>query len=312
MRGLGDPRGPEFLTLPLGARQESAQNGTPRLPATPSQPRLPPVTPPQPRFPPVPPPQPRRDTPPGPGSPHRGRLLVAAALVAALTGAAAGVAGARLSEGSEPAPAAALPRVSPDPSASLSGLSATAARVLPSVVSIESGSSGGSGFVVDDRGHILTNAHVVRGSDQVTVVLSDGSRLSARVIGEDDDEDLAVLEVNYPRDLTPATLGRSSDLSVGDQVLAIGSPLGLSGTVTAGIVSALDREVRLGGARRTAVQTDASINPGNSGGPLVNARGEVVGVNTAIASGRGGGNIGIGFAIPIDRAAPIAERIIRN
>lgn len=87
MRGLGDPRGPEFLTLPLGARQESAQNGTPRLPATPSQPRLPPVTPPQPRFPPVPPPQPRRDTPPGPGSPHRGRLLVAAALVAALTGA---------------------------------------------------------------------------------------------------------------------------------------------------------------------------------------------------------------------------------
>ncbi|MFC4113051.1 S1C family serine protease [Nonomuraea zeae] len=234
-----------------------------------------------------------------------------AALVAAVTGAAGGVAGARLSEGSEPVPAA-LPRVSPAPSAGLTGMSATAARVLPSVVSVESGSMGGSGFVVDGRGHILTNAHVVAGNVRATVVLSDGRRLSARVIGADDDEDLAVLEVGYPRDLTPATLGRSAELSVGEQVLAIGSPLGLSGTVTAGIVSALDREVRLGGAHRTAVQTDASINPGNSGGPLVNARGEVVGVNTAIAAGRGGGNIGIGFAIPIDRAAPIAERIIRN
>ncbi|TMR08298.1 trypsin-like serine protease, partial [Nonomuraea turkmeniaca] len=204
------------------------------------------------------------------------------------------------------------PRAAPAPSASLTGLSATAARVLPSVVSVEVGRGGGSGFVVDARGHILTNAHVVSGYDNVTVILNDGRRLPAQVIGEDDDEDLAVLEVSYPGDLTPATLGRSSDLAVGDQVLAIGSPLGLSGTVTAGIVSARDREVRLGGARRTAVQTDASINPGNSGGPLVNVRGEVVGVNTAIAAGRGGGNIGIGFAIPIDRAAPIAERIIRN
>ncbi|MFI9838100.1 S1C family serine protease [Nonomuraea sp. NPDC051941] len=282
MRGLGSPRGPEFVT--------------PTVVATVPQ------------------------DPPQKGAPPKGRLLVAAALVAALTGAAAGIAGgaagARLSEGSETAPAAALPRVAPAPSAGLSGLSATAARVLPSVVSVETGGGGGSGFVVDGRGHILTNAHVIRGSDRATVVLNDGRRISARVIGEDDDEDLAVLEVDYPRELTPATLGRSGDLAVGDQVLAIGSPLGLSGTVTAGIVSALDREVRLGSARaaalRTAVQTDASINPGNSGGPLVNARGEVVGVNTAIASGRGGGNIGIGFAIPIDRAAPIAERIIRN
>ncbi|MFF0324375.1 S1C family serine protease [Nonomuraea angiospora] len=275
MRGLGSPRGPEFVIPASG------------IPATPPQ-----------------------DV--SQDSPRKGRLLVAAALVAALTGAAAGVAGARLSEGSEPAPAAALPRVAPAPSTSLGGLSATAARVLPSVVSVETGSGGGSGFVVDASGHILTNAHVIRGGDRATVVLNDGRRISARVIGEDDDEDLAVLEVDYPRELTPATLGRSGDLAVGDQVLAIGSPLGLSGTVTAGIVSALDREVRLGSARRTAVQTDASINPGNSGGPLVNVRGEVVGVNTAIASGRGGGNIGIGFAIPIDRAAPIAERIIRN
>ncbi|MEV4564291.1 trypsin-like peptidase domain-containing protein [Nonomuraea sp. NPDC049419] len=212
----------------------------------------------------------------------------------------------------QPAAPAALPRVAPAPSAPLTGLSATAARVLPSVVSIETGTSGGSGFVVDGQGHILTNAHVVAGSTQVTVVLADGTRLTARVAGADGGEDLAVLEVDHPAELTPATLGRSSELAVGDQVLAIGSPLGLSGTVTSGIVSALDREVRLGDSRRTAVQTDASINPGNSGGPLVNAQGEVVGVNTAIAASRGGGNIGIGFAIPIDRAAPIAERIIRN
>ncbi|MEV4802113.1 trypsin-like peptidase domain-containing protein [Nonomuraea sp. NPDC049421] len=214
--------------------------------------------------------------------------------------------------GEQPAAPAALPRVAPAPSAPLAGLSETAARVLPSVVSIETGTSGGSGFVVDGQGHILTNAHVVAGSTQVTVVLADGTRLTARVAGADRGEDLAVLEVDHPGELTPATLGRSSELAVGDQVLAIGSPLGLSGTVTSGIVSALDREVRLGDSRRTAVQTDASINPGNSGGPLVNAQGEVVGVNTAIAASRGGGNIGIGFAIPIDRAAPIAERIIRN
>ncbi|WP_345558949.1 S1C family serine protease [Nonomuraea rosea] len=292
VRGLGSPRGPEFRTPPL--REEPAITQTPAPPTTAQArptPQAPPTT---------------------AGTPRKGRLLVTAALVAALTGTAAGVVGARIYAGGEPAPAAALPRAPAAPAAAPSGMSATAARVLPSVVSVESGSAGGSGFVVDDRGHILTNAHVVDGNATATVVLSDGRRLSARVIGADDDEDLAVLEVGYPGELTPATLGRSAGLSVGDQVLAIGSPLGLSGTVTAGIVSALDREVRLGGAHRTAVQTDASINPGNSGGPLVNARGEVVGVNTAIAAGRGGGNIGIGFAIPIDRAAPIAERIIRN
>ncbi|GAA2205597.1 hypothetical protein GCM10009850_010550 [Nonomuraea monospora] len=307
MRGLGSPRGPEFRTVPMGGREEAPHSAAPQGAAPPLiGPPL--IGPPQHHH-----PVPR--TPVTPPPPRGGRILVTAALVAALTGAAAGVAGAagaRLLEGTEPAPAAALPRVAPAPSASLAGLSATAARVLPSVVSVETRSSGGSGFVIDDRGHILTNAHVVSGSSTVTVVLHDGSRLTARVAGADDDEDLAVLEVDYPRELTPATLGRSADLSVGDQVLAIGSPLGLSGTVTSGIVSALDREVRLGGSRRTAVQTDASINPGNSGGPLVNARGEVVGVNTAIAASRGGGNIGIGFAIPIDRAAPIAERIIRN
>ncbi|PZG03971.1 serine protease [Nonomuraea aridisoli] len=299
VRGLGRPRGPEFRTPPLGVRQETVPFHAPgaRVTAEPAGAHRAYVPP-------------RENPPKPPKTSPRGRLLVAAALVAAVTGTVAGVAGARLSDG--PSPVAALPQVPPASAASLTGLSATAARVLPSVVSIETRRGGGSGFVVDDRGHVLTNAHVVMGSSQVSVTLNDGSRLTARVVGMDTGEDLAVLEVDYLMNLTPATLGRSAELSVGDQVLAIGSPLGLSGTVTAGIVSALDREVRLGGSQRTAVQTDASINPGNSGGPLVNARGEVVGVNTAIAAGRGGGNIGIGFAIPIDRAAPIAERIIRN
>jgi putative serine protease PepD len=288
VNGLGRPRGPDFRqgTIPVQAAVP-----------VPAVPRPPAGSPPPPR---------------------RGRVLVTAALVAALTGGAAGLAGAAAFRDGEPV---ALPRAVPavpggtpsaTPGGNLSGLSATAAAVLPSVVSIEAGRAGGSGFVVDERGHILTNAHVVRGQYDVTVVLSDGRRLSARVLGSDDDEDLAVLELTSTARPPAATLGRSADLAVGEQVLAIGSPLGLAGTVTAGIVSATDREVRLGSAYRTAVQTDASINPGNSGGPLVNARGEVVGVNTAIAAVRGGGNIGIGFAIPIDRAAPIAERLIRN
>ncbi|TDE57978.1 trypsin-like serine protease [Nonomuraea mesophila] len=316
VRGLGRPSGPEFRTALLGGPQELIL-GPPPVPGPPP-PREAPTQPPPILGPPAQSP-PVHGEPPVRGARHgqgaaapRGRLLVVAALVAATAGGAAGVAGARLSGVSEPVPVTALPRVAPAPSSGLTGLSATAARVLPSVVSVEAGSRGGSGFVVDGRGHILTNAHVVGTSSLATVVLNDGRRLSARVVGADDDEDLAVLVVDRPDELTPAVLGRSSDLSVGERVLAIGSPLGLSGTVTAGIVSALDREVRLGGASRTAVQTDASINPGNSGGPLVNDRGEVVGVNTAIAAGRGGGNIGIGFAIPIDRAAPIAERIMRN
>lgn len=278
MDGLGAPRGPRFVSLPLRLREPEQS-----VPATTR----------------------------GPAKEGKARLLLSAALVAALAGGAAGVAGARFS--TQPVPATALPRAAPAGPGNAAGLSATAARVLPSVVSVATAGGGGSGFVVDDRGHILTNAHVVEGAGQVTVVLNDGRRIQARVLGVDADEDLAVLVADDATGLTPAVLGRSSQLAVGEQVLAIGSPLGLSGTVTAGIVSALDREVRLGGDSRTAVQTDASINPGNSGGPLVNAGGEVVGVNTAIAtSSRGGGNIGIGFAIPIDRAAPIAERIIRN
>jgi S1-C subfamily serine protease len=199
-----------------------------------------------------------------------------------------------------------------------SDLVAAAARVLPGVVSVQvrsgSGGGSGSGWVFDDRGHIVTNNHVVAaggGGGSVSVVGSDGRRLTAEVIGTDPNSDIAVLRVDPSPALRPLDLADLSNTRVGEPVLAVGSPLGLSGTVTAGIVSALDREVRLGGSvRRTAVQTDASINPGNSGGPLVNARGEVIGVNTAIATLEGGGSIGIGFAVPIDRAQQVAASLI--
>ncbi|MCG5212000.1 trypsin-like peptidase domain-containing protein [Streptosporangium soli] len=281
--GLGAPRGPDFLPGAPGRRAE------PPLAA-------PLAAPPAAR----------------PVTPGRGRVLMVATLVAAVVGGGAGVAGGWLAGGSTPAPVA-LPRSTAGPVAVAGGLSAIAAQVLPSVVSVQAGGSSGSGFVIDAAGHILTNEHVVSGSAQVSVVLEDGRRLRADVIGSDDRNDLAVLAVPAGQGLVPAVLGRSGDVTVGDQVLAVGSPLGLSGTVTSGIVSAVDREVPFGrGGQTTAVQTDASINPGNSGGPLVNARGEVIGVNTAILSRRGGGSIGIGFAIPIDRAANVAERIIRN
>jgi putative serine protease PepD len=247
------------------------------------------------------------------------RAVGVATLVAVLAGGAAGLAAAGL--GGQAEQPAAVVRAPANPLAAAGSgagdLSEVAAEVLPSVVSVqvERGGrrAGGSGFVIDAGGHILTNSHVVGAGGDVSVVLRDGRRLPATVVGQAADTDLAVLRADLPASTRPLTLGRSSGVAVGDPVLAVGSPLGLSGTVTAGIVSALDREVRLGGSRRgTALQTDAPINPGNSGGPLVNARGEVVGVNTAIATLGTPGSIGIGFAIPVDRAAETAERIIRD
>ncbi|WP_442935313.1 S1C family serine protease [Micromonospora sp. CPCC 206061] len=190
-----------------------------------------------------------------------------------------------------------------------------AEQVLPGVVSIEvttddEGSSG-SGFVLDDQGHIITNSHVVTRGGSIRIVGQDGKSHPARLLGRDARADIAVIKVTEVAGLRPLTLGRTTDLRVGEQVLAVGSPLGLSGSVTAGIVSAVNREVRLGGTtRQTAVQTDASINPGNSGGPLVNSKGQVVGVNTAIATLEGNGSIGIGFAIPVERAAQTAQELI--
>ncbi|MFY1669047.1 S1C family serine protease [Plantactinospora sp. WMMB334] len=199
-------------------------------------------------------------------------------------------------------------------------LVAAAAQVVPGVVSVmvagDGRSAGGSGFALDDLQHIVTNDHIVArggGGDPggaVLVETSDGRQYPARVVGRDASSDIAVLRVPPSAGLTALPLARPGATRVGEPVLAVGSPLGLSGTVTAGIVSALDRQVKLGENRHSAVQTDASINPGNSGGPLVNARGEVVGVNTAIATIDGNGSIGIGFAIPIEQAQQTADTII--
>jgi S1-C subfamily serine protease len=167
------------------------------------------------------------------------------------------------------------------------------------------GTATGSGFVIDTEGHLLTNNHVVEGADRIQVKLgSSDTTYQAKVVGADPATDLALLDVEAPADqLHPLTLGRSSDMEVGDPVVAIGNPFGLDRTVTSGIVSALQRQIQApnGFSISNVIQTDAAINPGNSGGPLINAQGEVIGINSQIETGGGGnGNVGIGFAIPID------------
>ncbi len=172
----------------------------------------------------------------------------------------------------------------------------------------------GSGFVIDGEGHILTNNHVVEGSSKVTVKLGDSEETyDAEVVGTDPGTDIALLEVNAPSNqLHPLTLGKSAEMEVGDPVVAIGNPFGLDRTVTSGIVSALQRQIEApnGFAISHVIQTDAAINPGNSGGPLINASGEVIGINAQIATGGGGnGNVGIGFAIPIDTVRAEIEQL---
>ncbi|MCZ7418872.1 trypsin-like peptidase domain-containing protein [Verrucosispora sp. WMMA2121] len=200
-----------------------------------------------------------------------------------------------------------------------------AASVQDSVVSISTGSGEGSGVVLSADGYVLTNNHVIAGGgDTVRVFFADGTSTQAEVVGTDPKTDLAVLKANGLTDLQPATLGDSDAMQVGDQVLALGSPLGLQGSVTAGILSARDRTIQAGGGQQLPgqavssisglLQTDAPINPGNSGGALVNTRGEVIGINTAIATaGQGNtGNIGVGFAIPSNKAKDVAEKLQRG
>ena len=211
---------------------------------------------------------------------------------------------------------------------------AVAEEVQPSVVAITvrsaDGSGGqGSGVVLDEEGHVLTNNHVVAtstGGAQVSVTLVDGRVLDADVVGLDPSTELAVLRLlDQPADLVPVELGSSDEVQVGDPVMAVGNPLGLSGTVTTGIVSALDRPVTtqsVGVAAgepvvTDAVQTDAAVNPGNSGGALVDTAGRLIGINSSIAglgSSAGGqsGSIGLGFAIPVDSAAAVAEQLIQD
>ncbi len=171
-------------------------------------------------------------------------------------------------------------------------------------------SSLGSGVIVSPAGYVLTNHHVVEAADEIEVALSDGKKLLAKVVGNDPETDLAVLRVNADK-LPAITFGQSEALRVGDVVLAIGNPFGVGQTVTSGIVSALGRSGLHINTFENFIQTDAAINPGNSGGALVDARGNLVGINTAIYS-RSGGSMGIGFAIPAATAKMVMEQIIRN
>jgi serine protease Do len=168
----------------------------------------------------------------------------------------------------------------------------------------------GSGVIVDNNGHILTNAHVIDKADEVTVRTADERTFKAEVIGTDPRSDLAVIKVKA-KNLIPAQLGNSDDLKIGEWVVAAGNPFGLSNTITSGIVSAKGRSLMGGGQYEDFIQTDAAINPGNSGGALVNLRGEVVGINTAIFS-RSGGYMGIGFAIPINMAKNVMASLIND
>ncbi|MFO1266375.1 MAG: trypsin-like peptidase domain-containing protein [Rubrivivax sp.] len=172
----------------------------------------------------------------------------------------------------------------------------------------------GTGFLWDDRGHVVTNFHVIQGASGARVTLADQSSFDAQLVGVFEDRDLAVLRIEAPRErLPPLAVGTSRDLQVGQRVLAIGNPFGLDQTLTVGIVSALNREIESPNGRtiRGVVQTDAAINPGNSGGPLLDSAGRLIGVNTAIAS-PSGASAGIGFAIPVDEVNRIVPRLIRD
>jgi len=258
-----------------------------------------------------------------PAAPRRRIGLTAAAIVAAMalsggSAVAGGYAALQLRPESTPTVAASS---SGNTSVDTTSLASVASAVLPSVVSIQTGSAVGSGVIITADGAILTNNHVVataRGST-VQVTFSNGKTATATVVGTDQGSDLAVIRVAGVSGLTPLAFGDSSAVHVGDTVLAVGSPLGLDGSVTSGIVSALNRTINEGENSRSttaitgAIQTDAAINPGNSGGALVNASGQLIGINTAIAStGENSGSIGVGFAIASNTAKQVADRILNG
>ena len=279
-----------------------------------------------PPFPPQPPPTQR--------PPRRGAFAASVVTASLLLGGAAGVGGAAAWQEWNPGGADTttsepngIPVVDRDDTPAPDGsVEQVAAQVLPSVVKIDvsgpEGNGSGSGIVLSSDGEILTNQHVVEvaaESGSISVAFTDGSRADATIVGSDPLTDTAVIQAEGVSGLTPATIGVSGDLAVGQGVVAIGSPFGLDSTVTSGIVSALDRPVNVGsdgeGNSTTypAIQTDAAINPGNSGGPLVDMNGDVVGINSSIRTSSStteeGGSIGLGFAIPIDEVLPIIEQI---
>ena len=299
------PFGPGAPTGPLGPQPPSAFAGGPRYPGPFGQPPL---------GPPPEPPAKKRGT---------GKVVWIAAVTALVTsliiGPAAALGTAYLLPGAEPSSSLGGEQGG---TATEGAVGEVAEQVLPSVVSIQTGAGGGSGVVISSDGQILTNAHVVAAAEEgpLQVRFNDGSAAEAEILGSDPVSDIAVIQAQGRDDLTPATLGDSDMVGVGGDVVAIGSPLGLSGTVTTGVVSALNRPVNTGatesGGGQTstvinAIQTDAAINPGNSGGPLVNMAGEVVGINTAIAGlSQESGSVGLGFAIPINQVRPIAEQLV--
>jgi putative serine protease PepD len=273
-----------------------------------------------------------------PATRRRGRTGFAAAVVGAslLVGGAAGVGGAATwsaydddgagSSSTTPDRTTSQVANTPDSDAPAGSVEEVASSVLPSVVKLDvtggQGAGSGSGIILSSDGQILTNNHVVElagDGGEITVSFNDGSKASAEVLGTDPLTDTAVIQADDVSGLTPATIGESDNLDVGEEVVAIGSPYGLESTVTSGIVSALNRPVDVGsdgeGNSTTypAIQTDAAINPGNSGGPLADMDGNVIGINSSIRSASNGegeaGSIGLGFAIPIDSVLPIVEQM---
>lgn len=268
--------------------------------------------------------------------PRRAGLAAAVVATALVVGGAAGAGGAAAwnaldDDGGSGSGSSATPTTSqvvdtPDTAAADGSVEAVAAKVLPSTVKIDvtgaQGAGSGSGIILSSDGTILTNNHVVEvaaDGGSISVSFNDGTTATAEVLGTDPLTDTAVIKAQDVSGLTPATIGTSGDLKVGQEVVAIGSPFGLDSTVTSGIVSALDRPVNVGsdgeGNSTTypAIQTDAAINPGNSGGALVDLDGNVVGINSSIRSAATGtgeaGSIGLGFAIPMDEVMPIVEQM---
>jgi putative serine protease PepD len=317
------------------ATPEPTTSATPVTPVEPVMPPAPAQAIPAEATPEQPAPAPSVTTAPvaaAPVSQRRGPGVFAVIVIAAITslvvGTFAGLGGYLLGQGvdSSASTVVRLPQVSDTgsevttPGASIASI---AAAELPSVVSIAAtganAAGSGSGFVIRSDGYILTNNHVVAiaTGGKIEVVFNDGTRTKGEVIGTNPEYDIAVVKVDK-KGLPAMLIGNSDDVVVGDIAIAIGAPLGLDGTVTAGIISALDRPVTAGDRNDTsfinAIQTDAAINPGNSGGPLLNGSGLVIGINSAIASMATGnseaGNIGLGFAIPINTAKRIAEELI--
>ena len=348
------PQEPEWAPQPNAPRQSAPLGydqtqplGYDQTQAQPQGPAYPPVAP---QTPAEPHPAALTQTGAEPARPARPRRLAELVTVAALAAILASTGTYAVTRGNVPAsPAAATasqargsattaaaPVVQAN--ASAPNWAVTAAAVSPSVVAIGvqsgQGSGQGSGVIFDTSGHILTNNHVVAGGgqgSQISVTLNDQRTYDATVVGTDPSTDLAVIKLaNAPKDLKAITLGDANTLRVGEPVMAVGNPLGLAGTVTTGIVSALNRPVTTSNQESgpqsagepvvtNAIQTSAAINPGNSGGALVNAGGQLIGINSAIASlgsssgsSAQSGNIGIGFAIPVDQAKSIADQLITS